>query len=65
MDLGLTEGSGPVPAEAVRYSSGSTAVSQLPQSGSVAFTDLETDEAAHAGRTGMKQFDIDLFLMGP
>lgn len=62
---GLAEGGGPVPTEAVCYSSGPTAVPQLPQPGSVTLTDLETDEAAHAGRTCMKEYDLCLFLIGP
>lgn len=48
---GPVEGGGPASAEAVRYSSCSAAVHQLPEPEPVTLTDLETDEATHAGRT--------------
>lgn len=49
---GPTEGGGPAPTEAVCYSSRPAAVHQLPQPEPVTLTDLEADEATHAGRTG-------------
>lgn len=59
---GSTEGGGPAPAEAVRYSSCSAAVHQLPEPEPVTLTDLETDEATHAGRTGSKESDLECCL---
>ncbi len=52
---GPAEGDGPVPAEAVCYSSRPAAVHQLPQPGPVTLTDVETDETTHAGRTAMEE----------
>lgn len=47
---GPTEGDGPASAEAVCHSSCPAAVHQLPEPELVPLTDLEADEAAHAGR---------------
>lgn len=54
---GPAEGIGPAPTKAVRYSSCPAAVPQLPQSGHITLTDLETDEATYAGRTVIKECD--------
>lgn len=47
---GPAEGGGPASAEAVCHSSCPAAVHQLPEPELVTLTDLETDEATHAGR---------------
>lgn len=56
---GPAEGGGPAQAEAVRYSSRPAAVHQLPESGPFTLTDLETDEATHAGRTGSEDSETE------
>lgn len=56
---GPAEGGGPAPTEAVHYSSRPAAVPQLPQPGPVTLTDLETDEATHAGETDLEELDAE------
>lgn len=54
---GPAEGGGPAQTKAVRYSSSPATEPQIPQSGPVTLSDLEADEATHAGRTGMEECD--------